>query len=115
MKLSEENDDVEYTNLMWNVKKWTVDTQKSVMDIMFQRCTNYPSLDIFNVLAKICMCENKDECKLYNYLEQRKYDLSGEKYMIMSEEKKWNKYRGDLKEENEKLEYKIADMLKAGD
>jgi hypothetical protein len=48
-------------------------------------------------------------------LEKRKSDLSGEKHRIISEEKKWNKYRGNRKEENEKLENKIADMLKAGD
>jgi hypothetical protein len=36
-------------------------------------------------------------------VDQRISDLSGEKYRIMSEEKKWNKHRGDLKEENEKF------------
>jgi hypothetical protein len=51
------------------------------------------SFDIFNVPANICLCENKNECELYNYLEKRKSHLSGEKYRIMLEEKKWNKYR----------------------
>ena len=33
----------------------------------------------------------------------------------MWEEKKSSKDRGDLKEDNEKLQYKIADLLKPGD
>jgi hypothetical protein len=82
---------------------------------MFWRNTDYPLLDLFNVPAKICVCDNKHERELKNDLEQRKSDPEGEKYMIMWEEKKWNNDRGDLKEENKKLEYKIADKLNAGD
>jgi hypothetical protein len=58
MALAEEKDEMEknYTTLMCDVKKWTVDTPKSVMDTMFWRCIVYPSFDIFNVPAKMCVC-----------------------------------------------------------
>jgi hypothetical protein len=74
MALDEEKDEMEskYTNLMCDVKKWTVDTPKNVTDTMFWRCTDYPSFDIFNVPAKmcvcvcvcVCVCENGHQCKL---------------------------------------------------
>jgi hypothetical protein len=58
MALAEEKNEMErkYTNIMCDVKKWTVDTPKSVMATMFWRCTDYPSFDIFNVPAKMCVC-----------------------------------------------------------
>jgi hypothetical protein len=109
MALAEEKDEMKrkYTNLMCNVKKWTVDTPKSVMDTMFWRCTDYPSFDIFNVPAKmcVCVCVNTDIGASYRiiWIRGNLIYISGEKYRIMSEQKKSNKNMGDLKEENEKF------------
>jgi hypothetical protein len=69
MALAEEKDKMErkYTNLMCDVKKCTVDTAKSVMDAMFWRLTNYPSLDFLMCQQKcVCVCvfENRRERKL---------------------------------------------------
>jgi hypothetical protein len=61
MTLAEEMDEMgrKCTNHMCDVKKWTVDTPKSVMDTMFWSRTDYPSFDIFNMPAKMCVCENR--------------------------------------------------------
>jgi hypothetical protein len=58
MALAEEMDEMgrKYTNHMCDVKKWTVDTPKSVMDTMFWSHTDYPSFDIFNMPTKMCVC-----------------------------------------------------------
>jgi hypothetical protein len=57
------------------------------------------------VCVCVCVCVKTDISASYRiiWIRGNLIYILGENCMIMSEEKKWNKDRGDLKEENEKI------------
>ena len=63
----------------------------------------------------ICLCDNEQETKLKIDLQQLTFDQQFQKDSIMWEQIKASTERGDLEEDNEKLRYKISDLLKTGD
>ena len=112
-----EKDKVEtkYATLLSDVRKWMVATEKSVIGST-SLITDYPRYaSLMGKQKHICLCDNKHETKLKIDLQQLPFDLQFQKDSIMWEQIKASTERGDLEEDNEKLRYKISDLLKTGD
>lgn len=125
-KLTEEKKKLEKTctSQVADVNKCIDDTAKRVLANKYkikdgseeQKLVLSAFLPFYKELADGYLREvEQEKNKLTNDLEQLKMDVECEKEDIIWKEIMWGEEMNDLREEKKKIEYKIADLLKAGD